>query len=59
MHMIVPDSLSSVVPHINALVAAAAARLEESTEKALVSQPDFERELRDLTMDFERAVPCT
>ena len=55
--MTVPDSLSSVVPHLDALIAAAAARLEESTEKALVSQPDFERELRDLTM--ERAVHVT
>ncbi|MFT6399253.1 MAG: hypothetical protein ACJAYU_004018 [Bradymonadia bacterium] len=55
-HVIVPDSLSSVVPHLKALVAAAASRLEMPTDGALAAQPDFERELRDLTMAFERSV---
>ncbi|MFT6397081.1 MAG: hypothetical protein ACJAYU_001827 [Bradymonadia bacterium] len=56
MPVIVPDSLSSVVPHLKALIAAAASRLEMPTDRALCAQPDFERELRDLTMALERSV---
>jgi hypothetical protein len=52
----VHDSLSSPVFHLKGLIVAAASRLAMPTDKALAAQPDFERELRDMTMAFERSV---
>ncbi|MCA9524191.1 MAG: hypothetical protein KC609_24655 [Myxococcales bacterium] len=56
MHVIVPDSLASVVPVLQEFLSCAAERLDINREAAAETQPGFEREIRALSMAVERAI---